>query len=134
MTCAFSYIIYVLLHIQSNQKGVMYIKQKQKFDGSKSRSSKKFNQKKGNFRVFFSLKTWKKIKLTKFTHYFPLNHQTIILALKKKHKHISKHKILGGVIFATRWHKSVTNWCNQDFELCLIVNIIMVKGIILVDL
>ena len=36
MTCAFSYIIYVLLHIQSNQKGVMYIKQKQKFDGSKS--------------------------------------------------------------------------------------------------
>ena len=35
-----------------------------------------------------------------------------MIALKKKHKHISKHKILGGVIFVTLWHKSVTKILN----------------------
>ena len=54
MTCAFSYIIYVLLHIQSNQKGVMYIKQKQKFDGSKSEFQKNSTGKKAILGYFWT--------------------------------------------------------------------------------
>ena len=90
----------------------MWYKAKAKIWWLKVRNSKKFNQKKGNNRVLFGLKTWKK-NYSSLDNIFPLNRQTIILALKKNHKHISKHKILGGLIFTTRWHKSITKILNS---------------------
>ena len=51
MTSTFSYNSYILLHIEPKRSDT---RQKQKCDGSKSEVQKKFNQKKGNLRVFLA--------------------------------------------------------------------------------
>ena len=56
MTCTFSYNIYVLLHIESNQKGLILGKGKNLMAKSQ-KFKQKLTRKKGNFGVFFWPKT-----------------------------------------------------------------------------